>query len=142
MEGVVMKRRNFLKVAIASFGTVTAGSFVYALVRFLSALPSRIAEANRLVILKSDIPSGEAKNFVFRNMPAIIINRPDKGFIAFSRTCTHLGCLVEYHHAQQRLICPCHAGNFDLEGNVLSGPPPKPLAVIPFKIEGDKIVIG
>src|SRR5512135_47698 len=142
MEGVVMKRRNFLKVAIASFGTVTAGSFVYALVRFLSALPSRIAEANRLVILKSDIPSGEAKNFVFRNMPAIIINRPDKGFIAFSRTCTHLGCLVEYHHAQQRLICPCHAGNFDLEGNVLSGPPPKPLTVIPFKIEGDKIVIG
>ncbi len=142
MEGVVMKRRNFLKVAIASFGTVTAGSFVYALVRFLSALPSRIAEANRLVILKSDIPSGEAKNFVFRNMPAIIINRPDKGFIALSRTCTHLGCLVEYHHAQQRLICPCHAGNFDLEGNVLSGPPPKPLTVIPFKIEGDKIVIG
>ena len=142
MEGVVMKRRNFLKVAIASFATVTAGSFVYALVEFLSALPSRIAEANKLVIRKGDIPSGEAKNFVYRNMPAIIINRPDKGFIAFSRTCTHLGCLVEYHHAQQRLVCPCHAGNFDLEGNVLSGPPPKALTAIPFRIEGENIVIG
>jgi len=142
MEEAVIKRRNFLKTAIASLGTLTAGSFVYALVKFLSALPSRIAEANRLVISKSDIPSGEAKSFVYRNVPAILINRPDKGFIALSRTCTHLGCLVEYHHAQQRLICPCHAGNFDLEGNVLSGPPPKPLTAIPFKIEGENIVIG
>jgi cytochrome b6-f complex iron-sulfur subunit len=142
MEEAVIKRRNFLKVAIASLGTITAGSFVYALVEFLSALPSRIAESSRLVIAKSDIPSGEAKNFVYRNAPAILINVPDKGFIALSRTCTHLGCLVEYHHAQQRLICPCHAGTFDLEGNVLSGPPPKPLTVIPFKIEGENIVIG
>jgi cytochrome b6-f complex iron-sulfur subunit len=142
MEGVVMKRRNFLKVAIASFGTVTAGSFVYALVKFLSALPSRIADTNKLIIRKGDVPSGEAKNFVYRNTPAIIINRPDKGFIVFSRTCTHLGCLVEYHHAQQRMVCPCHAGNFDLEGNVLSGPPPKSLTAIPFRIEGENIVIG
>ncbi len=142
MEGAVLKRRNFLKVAIASIGTITAGSFVFALGKFLSALPSAIAAANKIVISKSDIPSGEAKNFIYRNTPAVLINRPDKGFIALSRTCTHLGCLVEYHHAQQRLICPCHAGNFDLEGNVLSGPPPKSLSAIPFKIEGDNIVIG
>ncbi len=142
MEVAVMKRRNFLKVAIASFGTLTAGSFAYALVRFLSALPSKIADLNKLTIRKSDIPSGEAKTFVYRNIPAVIINRPDKGFIALSRTCTHLGCLVEYHHAQQRMVCPCHAGTFDLEGNVLSGPPPKSLTTIPFRIEGDNIVIG
>ncbi len=142
MEAAVMKRRNFLKVAIASFGTITAGSFVYALAKFLSALPAHVAEANRLVIRKSSIPSGESKNFVYRNIPGIIINRPDRGFIALSRTCTHLGCLVEYHHAQQRMVCPCHAGTFDLEGNVLSGPPPKSLTVIPFRIEGENIVIG
>jgi cytochrome b6-f complex iron-sulfur subunit len=137
-----MKRRKFLKIAIAFLGSITLTSFFYALVRFLSALPSRMAETNRLIIRKSDIPSGEAKNFVYRNAPAVIINRPDKGFIALSRTCTHLGCLVEYHHGTQRLVCPCHAGNFDLEGNVLSGPPPKALAAIPFRIEGENIVIG
>ncbi len=142
MDVVVMKRRTFVKAGIAALGSVTAGSFVYALVKFLSALPSQIAEANRLVIRKSDIPSGEARNFVYRNAPAVIINRPDKGFIALSRTCTHLGCLVEYHHVKQRMVCPCHAGTFDMEGNVLSGPPPKPLTTIPFKIEGENIVIG
>ncbi len=137
-----MKRRRFLKIAIAFLGSITLLSFVYSLVKFLSALPSRIAEANRLIVRKSDIPSGESKNFVYRNTPAVIINRPDKGFIALSRTCTHLGCLVEYNHMKQRMICPCHAGNFDLEGNVMSGPPPKSLTTIPFKIEGDNIVIG
>ena len=77
-----MKRRRFLKIAIAFLGSITLLSFVYSLVKFLAALPSRIAEANRLIIRKSDIPSGEAKNFVYRNAPAVIINRPDKGFIA------------------------------------------------------------
>lgn len=137
-----MKRRRFLKIFIAVLGSVTLSSFVYSLVKFLAALPSRMAETNRMTIRKSDIPAGEAKNIVFRNMPVVIINRPEKGFIALSRTCTHLGCLVEYHHIKQRLICPCHAGNFDLEGNVMSGPPPKSLTAIPFKIEGDNIVIG
>jgi Rieske Fe-S protein len=102
----------------------------------------RIADTQKVVIRKSDVPSGEAKNFVYRNAPAVLINRPDKGFIVLSRTCTHLGCLVEYHHAQLLLICPCHAGTYDLEGNVLSGPPPKPLTAIPFRIEGENIVIG
>lgn len=141
-EGVVMKRRRFLKILIAVLGSVTLSSFVYALVKFLAALPSRIAEANRLTIRKSEIPSGEAKNIVYRNTPAVVINRPDRGFIVLSRTCTHLGCLVEYHRIKQRMICPCHAGNFDLEGSVMSGPPPKSLTTIPFKIEGDTIVIG
>jgi Rieske Fe-S protein len=31
---------------------------------------------------------------------------------------------------------------YDLEGNVISGPPPKPLTAIPLKIEGDSIIIG
>jgi cytochrome b6-f complex iron-sulfur subunit len=137
-----MKRRRFIKILVAFLGSITLLSFVYSLVKFLAALPSRTAEAKKLVLRKSDIPSGEAKNFLYRNTPAVIINRPDKGFIALSRVCTHLGCLVDYRHSQQRMICPCHAGNFDLEGNVMSGPPPKSLTTIPFRIEGENIVIG
>jgi cytochrome b6-f complex iron-sulfur subunit len=142
MEALVMKRRKFLKIIIAFFGSLTLMSFLYALMKFLSALPSRITELNKVTIPRSEVPSGAAKNFVYRDSPAVIINRPDRGFIALSRTCTHLGCLVEYHQGKQRMICPCHAGSFDLEGNVLSGPPPKPLMTIPFRIEGESILIG
>jgi len=137
-----MKRRRFLKIILAFLASITLLSFVYSLLKFLAALPARTAEANKLIIRKNEVPSGDAKDIIYRNSPAVIINRSDKGFIALSRVCTHLGCLVEYNRGKQRLICPCHAGNFDLEGNVLSGPPPKPLTAIPLRIDGENIVIG
>ncbi len=136
-----MKRRGFLKLLLALFGSTTLVSFAYPLIRFL-APPEEKAKAKQIGIKKSEIPSGEAKDIIFNNTPIIIINRQDKGFIALSRVCTHLGCLVEYDKAKKRLLCPCHAGTFDLEGNVISGPPPKPLPKIPLGVEGESVVIG
>ena len=137
-----MKRRRFLKVILAFLGSITVFSFVFSILKFLTALPTRTADYQKLAVRKSEIPLGEAKNIIFQNAPAVLINRHDKGFIAFSRTCTHLGCLVEFSKSRQKLICPCHAGTYDLDGSVESGPPPKPLTAIPLKIEGDTIIIG
>lgn len=138
----MMKRRRFLKVILAFLGSITVFSFVFSILKFLTALPTRASDAQKIVVRKSEIPSGEAKNIIYQNAPAVLINRPDKGFIAFSRTCTHLGCLVEFSKSRQKLICPCHAGTYDLDGSVESGPPPKPLTAIPLRIEGDNIIIG
>jgi cytochrome b6-f complex iron-sulfur subunit len=137
-----MKRRKFLKILLSILGSVTLLSFVYALFRFLSALPTKTGNFKKFTIRKNEFPSGEAKNIIVNNIPAIILHRQDKGYIALSRTCTHLGCLVDYNKNKQKLICPCHAGIYDLEGNIVSGPPPKPLTVLQLKIEGDTIVIG
>jgi cytochrome b6-f complex iron-sulfur subunit len=138
----MMKRRRFLKVILAFIGSITAFSFVFSILKFLTALPTRAADAKKLIIRKNEVPSGEAKNIIYQGEPAVLINRPEKGFIALSRTCTHLGCLVAFNKSRQELICPCHAGTYDLEGSVVSGPPPKPLTVIPLRIEGDTIIIG
>ena len=136
-----MKRRRFLKFLLALFGTTTLVSLVYPLLRFL-APPERTEKTKSLVLAKREIPLGEAKNIVLNNIPAIILNRPGKGFIALSRVCTHLGCVVEYDEENKRLLCPCHAGIYDLEGKVVSGPPPKPLLKLPLRAEGENIVIG
>ena len=56
--------------------------------------------------------------------------------------CSHLGCLVDYDKVRNRIFCPCHAAVFDLEGNVVTGPPPKPLQKLPLRVEGESIVIG
>ena len=45
----------------------------------------------------------------------------------FSAVCTHLGCLVKWLPQSNEFFCPCHAGRFDSNGNVVSGPPPSPL---------------
>lgn len=137
-----MKRRRFLKIFLAFLGSITLFSFAYSLLKFLTALPSKAGETKKLVMHKSDVPAGNARDIIFQGMPVVVVNHPDKGFIAFSRVCTHLGCLVEYERSNQRLLCPCHAGIFDLDGSVISGPPPKPLAIIPLRIDGENIIIG
>jgi len=137
-----MNRRSFLKTTLAFLGSITFLSFLFSFFKYLTTIPARATSSDKVVIRKNEIPSGDARDFVYQNAAAIVINRPDKGFIAFSRACTHLGCLVVFDKGRQKLQCPCHAGTYDLEGNVVSGPPPKPLTPIPLKIEGDSIIIG
>ncbi len=136
-----MQRRNFLKLLTSILGLTALGAFLYPLFRFL--LPVEAASRVRTVdIPKSDVPVGTAKDLMIGVTPAIVVNTSSKGFLAFSKVCTHLGCLVKYDPERQVFICPCHAGIFDLEGNVISGPPPKPLPRFSVRVEGNNLVIG
>jgi cytochrome b6-f complex iron-sulfur subunit len=136
-----MERRQLLKTSLAFLGTTTLISFVYPASKFL--IPPKIsANDTQLTINKDEIPLGTAKEIIFNETPLVLINRRGSGFIALSRICTHLGCLVGYDKFNEKLICPCHAGEFDLEGNVLSGPATKPLPRYPLKITADHITIG
>ncbi len=137
-----MKRRKFLKIILAFLGSVTTLSFAYPLLKFLTATPAVGIDSKKILLHKSDVPYGGAKNIIFGDTPVMVINRPEKGFVAFVRTCTHLGCLIEFNKSSQKIVCPCHAGTYDLDGSVESGPPPKALTAIPIKIEGDTIIIG
>lgn len=136
-----MRRRGFLKALLTLCGTVFLASFAYPLVRYL-APPGSSAVSRKTILAKQEIPAGKSKSVVINDKPVIVINRPGKGFIALSKVCTHLGCLVEYEKDNNRLVCPCHAGTYDLEGNVLSGPPPRPLSKVPLKVEGDQLILG
>ena len=51
----------------------------------------------------------------------------DKTVHALSATCTHLGCQVRWDAEATRFRCPCHGGQFDARGQVVDGPPPRPL---------------
>jgi cytochrome b6-f complex iron-sulfur subunit len=49
------------------------------------------------------------------------------GVYALSAVCTHLGCITRYVSDEKVIACPCHGSRFDLEGNVVHGPAPRPL---------------
>jgi len=136
-----MERRQLLKTSLAFLGTTTLISFVYPASKFLVRPKSSMPDAP-LTINKDEIPTGTAKEFVFNETPLVVINRRGSGFIALSRVCTHLGCLVGYDKFNNKLVCPCHAGEFDLEGRVLSGPATKSLQRYSLKITTDQITIG
>jgi len=57
--------------------------------------------------------------------------------LALLATCTHLGCAVKWEQQESQFQCPCHGGQYDAEGAVTGGPPPRPLARCEVKIEDE-----
>src|SRR5688500_4762772 len=90
-----------------------------------------------------DLIPGSALNFRYPTAKdsAILIRTHDGELHAFGQKCTHLACPVYFERAHQRLECPCHDGAFDAKtGNVLYGPPPRPLDPIKLEIRADGAV--
>jgi len=64
-----------------------------------------------------------------------LVRLEDGGFLAMHRKCTHLGCSVPWIVDEQRFACPCHASAFDIRGDVVNAPAPRPLDLFPVTIE-------
>lgn len=60
---------------------------------------------------------------------------------ALDSTCTHLGCRTKFNPETRQIECPCHGGVYDMNGNVVSGPPPSPLAAVPVRVEHGRIMV-
>ena len=72
---------------------------------------------------------------------AYALTENGRDFVALSNICTHLGCRVRWVADQERFFCPCHNGVYDKNGNVVSGPPPRPLDHYEVKIENNQLYI-
>jgi len=99
-----------------------------------------------LVANSKDIPLNGSLLFQYphKDRPAVLINLPDGGFVAYDGICTHLGCQVHYNKVAvsgwennpQQVFSPCHGGVFEPStGKVLDGPPPRPLPKIKLEID-------
>ncbi len=57
---------------------------------------------------------------------------------AFSRICTHAGCVVGYDQNSKLLVCPCHGAEFDPSRGAapVAGPAPTPLPSVHVVIDG------
>jgi Rieske Fe-S protein len=90
----------------------------------------------------SILQPGSALNFRYpsESDSAILIRTRDGSFHAYGQKCTHLSCPVYYAKEHDRLECPCHEGGFDARtGNVLYGPPPRPLDRIEIEMRNGEI---
>jgi menaquinol-cytochrome c reductase iron-sulfur subunit len=72
---------------------------------------------------------------------AWVVRLPDKIHV-YDPHCTHLGCAYRWDGQAKQFFCPCHAGVFDLNGKVVSGPPPRPLDTYAYEVrEGSLYVV-
>jgi menaquinol-cytochrome c reductase iron-sulfur subunit len=72
---------------------------------------------------------------------AWVLTSNGKDFIAYDPRCTHLGCPYRWDSDKRQFICPCHTAVFDVDGRVVSGPPPRGLDRFPTKVVGGRLMI-
>lgn len=117
LAGCTTRRRALELILGVAAGTVGAGA--------LSAAGSP-APQKMLVGKLTDLPPGKALRVTYMEQPTVVFNSGGK-LGAFSAICTHEGCPVTWNSDRNVLLCPCHGGVFDTEGQVVEGPPPAPL---------------
>ena len=99
--------------------------------------------SEKTICSANDVPIGGIRLFRYptENDPCILIRPDEDTYVAYSQKCTHLSCAVYYAREKNRLECPCHEGYFSIRnGDVLQGPPPRPLPRVALERRGDIIV--
>lgn len=51
-----------------------------------------------------------------------------------SNHCAHLGCPTRWHADKGLILCPCHGGEYDINGDYRAGPPPHGLFRFAYEI--------
>lgn len=131
-------RRDYLRMLVSVSGGLLVGTAAVA----LGVFHRRDEAITREVRVAAVIPPGGSARFRYPTPddPAIAIRLTDGTLVAYSSVCTHLSCTVLWNRDEERIDCPCHEGAFDpRDGDVLAGPPPRPLPPIDLTERPDGI---
>ena len=137
------KRRSFLGWILGGGFVASIFSFVYPAFRFMNPPLLPEASTNEVAAGKvQDLKPNSGKIVKFGSRPALLIRVSETEWRAFSAICTHLNCTVQYQDSTQQIWCACHNGFYDMNGKVVSGPPPRPLEEYAVHVRGEEIVIS
>ena len=136
-----MSRRDFVDWVIRGGMFATLAGMLLPALAYLWPVTGHGPSAEMEEVGGADeIPLWGAKKVIVGGSALLVVRTPN-GFKALSAICTHLGCLVDWNNQKREIVCPCHAGVFDLEGRNVSGPPPRPLAAYEVKVIDGKIFV-
>ncbi len=131
------RRDFFSRVGLAACAVAVAGSGVATLdflkPKVLFEPPTRFRAGSPL-----DYPEGVVR--FNKQQKAYVLGAPG-GVYALSAVCTHLGCITRFLSDEKCIACPCHGSRFDLEGNVIQGPAPRPLQWLEVQVDATGILL-
>jgi Rieske Fe-S protein len=137
-------RRSLLNKLWIGLGLVVLAELVWLVASFLRPRKPRTERGEFGTV----IPAGAVDGFVRNTVTAFprgqfyLACLEDGGFLAISRTCTHLGCTVPWVEEDKRFACPCHGSSFDITGNVIQAPAPRALDLFPVTIENNMVKVN
>ena len=128
-----MRRRSFLRLAGGAAAMTAMGGLA-------GCGPTEEGPGVVEVPLES-VPEGGRLRVLWGEMP-VELTRGADGVSARSLWCTHTGCEVKWIESQEVYFCACHEGKYDIRGEVITGPPPRPLPSVPITVTDTAILIG
>jgi Rieske Fe-S protein len=138
-----VNRRRFLDGILGTGFASTVVAIVYPVWRYLIPPASGEPATQSVVAAQAaQVKTNSAVLFKFGSKPGLLVRTPEGELQAFSAVCTHLQCTVQYKADTSQIWCACHNGLYDLAGNVVSGPPPRPLERLTVNQRGDDVVVS
>lgn len=152
---VKQNRRDFLGMAFGGVAAIGGILSLGAMKKTWDPLPS-VQAAGFTTVDLSPLEAGVLETIVWRGKPIFLLKKTDamkknekrdvvvgnKDYTVVIGLCTHLGCIPTWVPAKTQFKCACHGGEFDASGVNTFGPPPRPMDIPPFKIDGTKLVLG
>ena len=131
-------RRKFIVLAVAGAFALAISDAARIVFSFLKPQPKTGFGGVVAAGAVTDFPPGSLTHI---RQGRFFLVHVDDGLLALYQRCTHLGCLVPWNEADGRFACPCHGGRYNRVGEVLAGPPPRPLDLFPIRIVNGQVVV-
>ena len=139
-------RRRFLKALIVFSGVLVLFPLERLSAFLLERKSSTTTYPRAKVANTNEVPAGESLLFTYphKDRSAVLIHLASGDFVAFDAVCTHLGCQIHFdkepikgwESKKANLFCACHGAVLDPKnGDVLAGPPPRPMPKIKLEID-------
>jgi cytochrome b6-f complex iron-sulfur subunit len=89
----------------------------------------------------ADVRSRGAVRFTSGAVQGYVLVSSDGSIDAVSAICTHMGCVINYNHAANRLDCPCHGASFHTDGSPIGRGYLSPLPRLQSRVNGDHVEV-
>jgi len=155
-------RRGFMGKAFGAVAGVGAVASLYAMKKTWDPLPS-VKAAGFTTLDMSGYQENQLITEKWRGKPVFVLRQSaemvatakknpkeierlikigDAYYMVCIGLCTHLGCIPGYNPDEKSFLCACHGGKYDATALVTKAPPPRGLDIPPFKVDGNKLVLG
>jgi len=137
-------RRRFVNWLLSTSTAAFVVSMLYPVAKYL--VPPSVGESSAasvtLAIKPEEVKPNTGQIVKFGSRPALLLRTSGGELRAFSAVCTHLNCTVQYRADIGHIWCACHNGHYDLNGQNIAGPPPRPLESYVVNVRGSQIVVS
>ncbi len=167
-EGETVTRRRFMTLTVHGAGGIATAAIVLPVLGFAagSAIFERAPVIWTGIGKPTDFPDddyiprvitttqgigevGKTTVYVRRRNPEIDDREglpappeTDAPVVVLTSRCMHLGCPVRWTAAAARFICPCHGGVYGFSGEVVGGPPVRPLDRFYTRLRNGNVEVG